>query len=206
MTTFAYTSGDPSHLLAGANASMADMQGPLVDLRTFLNGNISDINLSSSAAINENKFATGSSGMAKGAFGAYRAASVNLATGAVIVFDTEEFDVSGWFDTATGKFTPQVAGYYSLSWAASSRDIQNADVAWQATLRKNGTQFKAGMIGYQRGGTFTVNSTGHVNAVQANGTTDNFDVIISHTNAGGSTFVLGAATTTFFQGHLVGRA
>lgn len=41
--SFQYTSGDPSHLTGGANASMADIQGPFTDLRTFLNARIAAI-------------------------------------------------------------------------------------------------------------------------------------------------------------------
>jgi len=122
VTTFAYTSGDPSHLTAAQNASMADIQGPLVDVRTFLNGNITDINLSSSAAISETKLATGSSGLAKGAFSAYRNAALSRTTGQVITFDTEEYDLSSWLDITTnpGRYTPQVPGYYDLKAAATA--------------------------------------------------------------------------------------
>lgn len=38
MTTFAYSSGNPANLTSGANASMADIKGPLDDLKTYLNG------------------------------------------------------------------------------------------------------------------------------------------------------------------------
>jgi hypothetical protein len=38
MTTFSYTTGNPSNLTAGTTASMNDIQGPFTDLRTFLNG------------------------------------------------------------------------------------------------------------------------------------------------------------------------
>jgi hypothetical protein len=38
MTSFSYTTGNPSNLTAGATASMNDIQGPFTDLRTFLNG------------------------------------------------------------------------------------------------------------------------------------------------------------------------
>lgn len=41
--SFQYTSGDPTHLTGGANASMADIQGPFTDLRTFLNARIAAI-------------------------------------------------------------------------------------------------------------------------------------------------------------------
>lgn len=51
MTAFAYSSGDPNNLVGGGAASMGDIQGPLVDLRTFLNGgNLDGVNLTTAAA------------------------------------------------------------------------------------------------------------------------------------------------------------
>lgn len=45
MTSFSYTTGNPSNLTAGSTASMNDIQGPFTDLRTFLNGaNLDDTN------------------------------------------------------------------------------------------------------------------------------------------------------------------
>lgn len=38
MTQFNFTTGNPNNLTGGADASMVDVQGPLVDLRTYLNG------------------------------------------------------------------------------------------------------------------------------------------------------------------------
>lgn len=50
MTTFSYTTGNPSNLTAGATASMNDIQGPFTDLRTFLNGaNLDTSNLATTA-------------------------------------------------------------------------------------------------------------------------------------------------------------
>src|SRR4051812_17764974 len=40
---FQYTSGDPSHLVGGGNASMADIQGEFNDIKTFLNARIAAI-------------------------------------------------------------------------------------------------------------------------------------------------------------------
>lgn len=42
MTAFSYTSGNITNLAAGQNALMSDIQGSLVDLRTFLNGGTMD--------------------------------------------------------------------------------------------------------------------------------------------------------------------
>lgn len=207
MTTFAYSSGDPSHLTASQNASMADIQGPFVDLRTFVNGNISDINLSASAAISEAKLASSSSGLAKGAFSAYRNAALTLASNSVAVFDAEEFDVSSWYDTATGRYTPQVAGYYRLSW------VLTASIAWTATaylstvLRKNGTVFKFAPVVYQAGTVLPVVGGGTA-IVSANGSTDFFEIEVRHNQGGSPAFVTGASgpSSTYLQGELIGRS
>lgn len=51
MPAFSYTSGDISHLTGGFTpASMADIQGPLTDVRTALNGNLDEVNVPNLAA------------------------------------------------------------------------------------------------------------------------------------------------------------
>lgn len=40
---FDYTSGNPNNLVGGASASMADIQGPFTDLKTFLNNRIAAV-------------------------------------------------------------------------------------------------------------------------------------------------------------------
>jgi hypothetical protein len=42
---FNYTGGDISHLTPGGAASMTDLQGPLTDVRTAINGNLDEINV-----------------------------------------------------------------------------------------------------------------------------------------------------------------
>lgn len=183
---------------------MADIQGPFVDLRTFVNGNISDTNLAASAAIAETKLATGSSGLAKGAFSAFRGAAATYPTASVVVFDNEDFDVSGWFDTATGRFTPQAAGYYRLSWCVRVQGTTlAADKFWLASLRKNGTVARIGQLNWQRGAS-GINSTG-ASVVSANGTTDFFDVIIEHDHTAGAPLLVGTAQT-YFTGEMIGRS
>lgn len=51
MPTFSYTSGNPDNLVGGTAANMADIKGPLEDVKTFLNGQIGTSNISGSAAI-----------------------------------------------------------------------------------------------------------------------------------------------------------
>jgi hypothetical protein len=45
MPTFNYVSGNISNLTGGGAANMADLQGPLTDVKTALNGNLDEINV-----------------------------------------------------------------------------------------------------------------------------------------------------------------
>lgn len=49
MTTFGYSSGDPTNLVGGGPAALTDISGPFQDLKDFVNGNIDTTNLSASA-------------------------------------------------------------------------------------------------------------------------------------------------------------
>lgn len=201
MTTFAFTSGDPAHLAAAQNASMADIQGPLIDIRTFLNGNISDINLSSSAAITEAKLATSSAGLAKGAFSAHRSTNMTSATGGTVVFDTEDFDLSGWHDTTNGRYTPQVPGVYRLTTCLSFNSGLAAGADIEATINKNGA-FVANMGAMQVSTAARGPLVNGTCLVQANGTTDYFTIGW----ASNSTVQIIGSSGTFYCGELVGRS
>src|SRR4051812_49012042 len=50
MSLFNFTSGNPNNLVANQNASMADIQGPFLDLKTALNGNLDETNVPNLAA------------------------------------------------------------------------------------------------------------------------------------------------------------
>jgi hypothetical protein len=158
--------------------------------------------------VREAMMATGALGMAKGSFSAYRGTAATIASGAVVPFNTEERDISNWFDITTnvGRFTPQVAGYYSFAWSVQAAAAQAADVGWSAHLYKNGALHKQGQIGYQRvgGAGMAVNSSGFAEA-QANGTTDFFEIVLLMTT-GGTGALFANAATTYFQGHLIGRS
>lgn len=206
MTTFVYSSGDPSHLAAGGNASMADMQGPLIDLRTFLNGNISDVNLSSSAAITETKLATGSNGLAKGSFSVYDSTATSIANAVAtkVSFETEEWDISGWFDNATNfRFTPQVPGIYRFSAALMWAVNMGTGTTERLELYKNGAAYKK--LANSVPGTSSNQELMGTVLAQANGTTDFFEIFATQ-NTGAAVLTSNAATDTYFQGELVGRS
>lgn len=174
---------------ASATADQKVRDG-LNSIQTTVNGNLDAANLSASTTL-----------AAVGAFSAYRAAALNIGTGTVITFDTEEFDVSGWFDTVTniGRYTPLMAGYYRLS-AQLETAGGAVDTYLRTTLRKNGTPIKYGPLAYQRGSGMT---SGLSVAAYANGTTDYFDVSLSTT--AGSVALSNGSLGSWFNGELIGK-
>src|SRR3954471_17427710 len=86
--------------------------------------------------VREAMMATGALGMAKAAFSADRNAAVSYTTSSPVVFDTEEFDLSNWFDPTTGRYTPQIPGYYRLNWCLTANAALAAGVYWHAALLK----------------------------------------------------------------------
>lgn len=146
----------------------------------------------------------GSSGLAVGCFSAYLNSAQAATTGDRILFDTEEWDVSGWFDSTStkGTFTPLVAGYYRFSARVESNPVITTDRTWVIDIAKNGTRIKQGQRMYERGNGVESMITG---IVLANGSTDAFTILLRHSN-GGTVAVQTGATATYFQGELIGKS
>lgn len=120
-----------------------------------------------------------------------------------VVFDTEEVDTHGLYDTSNGRFTPQTAGYYQIN-----AQIQPATAyATQAlSIYKNGVSEKMG--------SFNLNQdmgSAHLNAiVYANGSSDYFEL---YWRTGTTQFINGSDSSggvsqgfTYFQGYLIRAA
>lgn len=75
------------------------------------------------------------------AFSAYQSAAQSLASSAItkLQFQTEEFDTNGNYDTATFRFTPNIAGYYQIS---AGFQIDTTAAGLNLYLYKNGVSFK----------------------------------------------------------------
>lgn len=138
----------------------------------------------------------------KGLFFAYRSAAMSLPNNNRIEFDEERFDVSNWLDPTMGRFAPKVAGYYQLSWCARLA-VTGATFNVLTVLNKNDLAHANGAA-LRATPTSAVGSTGSA-VVQANGTTDYFDVRLVHDYAGTVGIEPGSAAT-FFCGHLIGRS
>ncbi len=128
------------------------------------------------------------------AFRAYATSATTLSTNTVtkVLFQTEDFDTANSF--ANSRFTPGVAGYYSVS------STVRADIANQSALHlyfyKNGTAYAAGSFF----NVVTSQASSHCTAlVYLNGSTD---YVESHcySSVTGSTFT--GETQTWFTGFL----
>jgi hypothetical protein len=124
--------------------------------------------------------------------------SVNNGSSATMIFGTEEVDTKNWYDTATGRFTPNIAGYYSVDWfivtsANGANELlvtlnkNGTDIAWStnvttATAHWNGVGGSAGMIYF-------------------NGTTDY--ILVKLTNNSGSTATVYSGSLSYFSAYLI---
>jgi hypothetical protein len=146
-------------------------------------------------------------GLAAGSFHAYRAATQGpAASGYEVVWNAEAIDVSGWHNPATGRFTPQVAGYYDLKWLTTHLAV-TAGKYLQSNLYKNGALHRAGPLAIQDAAGNPLRS-GASAVVKANGTTDYFSVFVFTDDAAGIAVMggTGREDLSHFCGHLIGRS
>ena len=116
---------------------------------------------------------------AKPMFKARGAANVSLTNNTITVvqFNTEEFDVGGYFDTSTYRYTPQVAGKYFIHSRVyityASAPLENVEM-W---LYKNGSA-DSFYSRYSNGSTEIYGSVGLSTIVDMNGSTDYLSVYV----------------------------
>lgn len=118
-------------------------------------------------------------------------------SGLNIVFPTEDYDVSNWYDTSNGRFTPQVAGYYHLGCFLYFDTISSG--YWQVRLGFNGGVSSELMLreptdhtSYPRQGASVI--------AKANGTTDYFQINVFN----GSSVSRVIGNSSYFYGYYIG--
>lgn len=100
-------------------------------------------------------------------------------------YGTPQFDPTGAFNTSTGRFTPQVAGWYQVNAAVDYLATAMTASYVSVLLRKNGVAHSVGVIG-------AASASVRVSVpdlVYLNGTTDYVDVAAAHNAAGDATGV-----------------
>ena len=140
--------------------------------------------------------------VAVGSFSAYQSSNQSMpaTTFTKVLFQTEEYDVSGWYDTSTSRFTPQLEGVYSFvaQWTSQSA---MANGQWQVHLYLNGTTYRAAVMSPQNTG--TDNTVAIIASIRLNGTTDYVEVI-GYNPTGSAVTTRASGRETFFQANYHG--
>ena len=131
------------------------------------------------------------------------AQTVSDATTTTVGFDSELIDTASAFNTSNYRFTPQTAGYYQLHTQVScdTQAVDSLQLA-QIYIRKNGSAISNSFvdgrndeIGYAQTPSLSV-------IVQANGSSDYFDVQgYVDSSSGNQRFYGGSNSPTFFWGY-----
>lgn len=152
-----------------------------------------------SGAVTQEKLGTGVAGTGP-AFNARvdgtQSLSANVAT--KLNFSLEDFDTNNCFNTATYRFTPNVAGYYQFivqTYGSATTGFSTA------RLYKNGSVEKEGVLGIPVAAVGTICSV--VGLVYMNGTTD---YIEAYGYQSVNTTINGTGSVTFFSGSMVRAA
>ena len=135
------------------------------------------------------------------AFAAYLAANQSVNSGAAtkLVIDTEEFDNTSAFNAAQGKFTPLVAGKYFFT-GRTVMVSPTTDDLLSIMLYKNGALVRQGQEMHCV--TSSVPGVQVMAAASANGTTDYFELYVSHDHGSARDF-LGGQKSTYFSGFML---
>jgi hypothetical protein len=132
--------------------------------------------------------------------------SIGNATFVKAVLNSELFDTANCFDTSNYRFTPNVAGYYQISFSSQVDFIGGSGARGIISLYKNGSQFifveMANNANASTYPSFTLNNV----LVYANGSTDFFEIYYYQTTGGAKTAYGGAPYATYFSSSLVRAA
>ena len=134
------------------------------------------------------------------AFLAFRSGAnqtISASTETVVQFNSENFDSDGDYDTATYRFTPQVAGKYFLFASVQFTGSMGNDSGYYSVIRKNGSNISIDERFCYEAISLSVSTTPHTIGT-ANGTTDYFDVVARFTS--GTPAIRTGIAFTFFGG------
>ncbi|ERF85435.1 hypothetical protein JQ559_01040 [Bradyrhizobium viridifuturi] len=119
-----------------------------------------------------------------------------------ITWTNKPVDNETWFDTSTGRYTPQTAGTYLFVLDCSTATGTSLTESCQPSLYKNGARIKNGAYTAVSNGMSADANKLLVCAVPMNGSTDYVEAYVYLPN--GVTTLFGAAASTHFQGFRIG--
>lgn len=116
------------------------------------------------------------------AFSARKTSAQTFSTAAFtkVLFNVEDFDTGTFYDSATGRFTPNVEGYYQVN--ACVINGSNSGIA-MTSIFKNGVEHKRGLQVTQSSPSLLF-ASGVSALVYCNGTTDYLEIDVYFSAAG----------------------
>lgn len=179
--------------VTGVNAAATNT--PLSTIYNDYNGNITDANIASGAAIAGSKLniATVANPYK---FSAYRSAALSIAGGSAftkVTFDTKEYDTGTNFDIVTnvGRFTVPVTGFYRFN--ALVGILTAGSFVYSVNLYKNGSIFKTL---FQTKTNAANTSTGNGVSVSA-AASDYFEIYVFSADSGANNANVGQGSAWF---------
>lgn len=157
-----------------------------------------------SAAVSQSNLATGVAGTGP-AFSAYMSANqtISINTWTKVIFNTESFDTNSNYDPTTNyRFTPTVAGYYSISLVATMNDTAAGGSTEYSAIYKNGAIFSSVKNRDNDGQSRNMSQS---TLVYCNGSTDYIE-IYAYQGGGTSGNIVGTAGNSVFSGFLARAA
>ena len=143
------------------------------------------------------------------AFSAYllTGQSFNSGAGGNVIYNGKLYDTTNSYNTNTGVFKPNVAGYYQFNWTAGANSYTTSSGIVMSTLYKNTTEIARGArLVANTGGMVSHGST----TCYLNGTTDGVVVYFLQASGGAATLEADAGAVTnggsycnFFSGVMV---
>jgi hypothetical protein len=128
---------------------------------------------------------------------------ISTATATKVALNAEIFDTNNCFDSTTNyRFTPNVAGYYNISFSAQV-DYIGANRGF-VFLYKNGSSYAANeQPNNSVASTYPTFNLNNI-VVYANGSTDYFEIYVQQSSGGNKTLYGGTAPlTTYFAASMI---
>lgn len=140
------------------------------------------------------------------AFHAYQAEGAPTAIGAisvgVVLCGTEAIDTGGYHDPATGKFTPLVAGTYTIKIAGALKAVVDRKEVWVG-LRKNGTTSRWSGLANTSNAASSAGGGGGSFDVYLNGSTDYIEFVIYNGDASSRNTYDTGSNVCWWMGHRI---
>ena len=140
-----------------------------------------------------------------GLFRAHVSSAISIANNAYadpVIWQTEDYDLEGWYNTTTGKYTPQVAGYYKIETHILMSNFGSTWAEVWVKHRKNGTDYAESVFNSPQGGGYEGGVTSTI--VLMNGSTDYWTCRVLNQNGdGGSDNILASTNYNWVHGYLL---